>query len=683
MRTRFALVCGFILMACALPAPAQDGKDSYGDALPEGAKARLGTERMRNLDGYGFLTADGKSIIQSASAGMVKIDVATGLSVKFGKFEYGAVPSIVSVDGTRGVAMGLETVAVVEIETGKKLYEIKRKGYISAGSISISQDGKFFAIGGDVDDKAEDKGVSVRVFDVEAKKELPSIKVAQNSSAKAVLSGDGKTLATFGFHYDPKIPYDQVDPLTNPAMMIQFWEAGTGKAISKGIVEMAPWLVALTPDGKTCAVSASNGLVTLIDTKTGKPTKQLIGRSRLGRFLVISADGKAVASCGSDGTVQMWSIITGKSLGITPCPMGSESVTIRSMVFPSAERLVAYVTRGVAGVVWECPGGKQLSPAGGPIEALSGVAFANDDKEVVTTGSYSTAVRWDLTGKNLGNLSLVVPGSKMDIGAYDRIRITPDSKMAFRMESDSNCFYDLATGVQRCALSTINTYGAAFAFAKDGGMTAMLMGGAYSAKPKPGKVVLADIAKSEMLGGFELPLGEPMAAAFTADGKILAVMRREKKDKGDGNQFVLNGFEVPGGKQISEIKFDDGYSSVFLTGTPSPKTVLVTHSSLGFQEIDVTTGKKIRDVAKGNIAVAFAPSFAPDDKTFAVATGSNYGSLPSEIQVRDWETGKIVQKFSGHTRPVTALAFSKSGKMLASTSGDTTTLIWDLTKAKD
>lgn len=120
-----------------------------------------------------------------------------------------------------------------------------------------------------------------------------------------------------------------------------------------------------------------------------------------------------------------------------------------------------------------------------------------------------------------------------------------------------------------------------------------------------------------------------------------------------------------------DVATDDGYASVFLTGTPSPKTVLVTHSSLGFQEIDVTTGKKIRDVAKGNIAVAFAPSFAPDDKTFAVATGSNCGLLPSEIQVRDWETGKIVQKFSGH------------GKMLASTSGDTTTLIWDLTKAKD
>lgn len=46
-------------------------------------------------------------------------------------------------------------------------------------------------------------------------------------------------------------------------------------------------------------------------------------------------------------------------------------------------------------------------------------------------------------------------------------------------------------------------------------------------------------------------------------------------------------------------------------------------------------------------------------------------------------SGDVVHKFSGHTRAITAMAFSKDGKTLATGSADSTILLRDLTKSKD
>ena len=80
-RRRLALSC-VVLVLAALVAVAAD--DPYGDPIPEGAKARLGTARMRTFyGGPNVITPDGKYLVgQAPAGGVIFYEPATGKAAK-------------------------------------------------------------------------------------------------------------------------------------------------------------------------------------------------------------------------------------------------------------------------------------------------------------------------------------------------------------------------------------------------------------------------------------------------------------------------------------------------------------------------------------------------------------------------------------------------------------------------
>jgi WD40 repeat protein len=94
-------------------------------------------------------------------------------------------------------------------------------------------------------------------------------------------------------------------------------------------------------------------------------------------------------------------------------------------------------------------------------------------------------------------------------------------------------------------------------------------------------------------------------------------------------------------------------------------------NSVGFW--DVASGRRIRDIprfgqSRGDLA------FSPKGNVLA-------GCVFNEgIVLLDPETGEKLAQFDGHDDDYICLAFSPDGTKLASGSGDSTILIWDVKK---
>src|SRR5688572_5285918 len=73
----------------AQPQTASPAKDAHGDALPEGALARMGTVRWRHGDNVTFVafTKDAKGVVTASQDGVVRLwDRDTGKEIRrFGK----------------------------------------------------------------------------------------------------------------------------------------------------------------------------------------------------------------------------------------------------------------------------------------------------------------------------------------------------------------------------------------------------------------------------------------------------------------------------------------------------------------------------------------------------------------------------------------------------------------------
>ena len=689
MAARFHLAIGLLLSVGLLPGRAADVKDHAGDPLPKGALARLGTERMRLLDTNGApaLAPDGKSILLMRSGKITRLDVTTGLPLEtLPTTTVGAIaPHVISADGRRGVAITYDSVAVVEIATGKILCDIKRRVFSPEGMVSLSRDGKTLALGVVADDKAKDKGVSVLLWNVGDDKEIASCKVAQNTSARVALSADGRVLATWGAHYEPQKPGTDADPEADPARHVQLWDAATGKSLSTAKFGAPVGAVAVAPDGQTVAAADGVGSIKLFAAKTGELKKQLLGRARIGRIVQFSGDGKAIAATADDGAIQIWDTTTGRSLGVAECPVGTEYIGVRGLAFPTADRLVAFAIRGSEGVVWEAPSGKRLSPAGGHTETPGGLSFTNGDKEILGLSAGGQVIRWDSTGKSLGTYKLRIPGAPL-VPAYnstDRVFAAPNLPMAFRAENTGIGIYDLPSGIQRFSVASEYAYATHVAFSKDGTKLSVVIPPGFSAKAKPGRVVTVDVGKGELSGGYPLPTGLVVGIASTADGGKLAVLRRTVAAGNVPAKLVLGGYDTATEKSLCELPIAEGFGSFFLCPSPAKDRVVLADPREGLVEIDLAEGKTIRNITKGGIALTVAPVYSDDGKSIALSIAGPYDAVLSTIEVRDAESGKLLHRFEGHSRPVTALAFSKDGAMLASASSDTTILVWDLKAGKD
>jgi len=678
--TRHRPALALALLLPALAAPAAD--DPYGDPIPEGAKARLGTARLRG--GYGTiataLTPDGKFLVGIAGNGVGYFDPATGKLARTARIEgpFGS-PVAFSADGKRAVnPPGADTAFVWDTESGKVLAKVTRPSPSGDNGVSLSADGRRFAVG--AVQREKEKGLTVVVWDVDANRQLATVSPVQNNAVYVALSPDGRRLATWGYHYDTEAK-EPPKPETDPSQVIQFWDAATGKEAAKVRLPggFQPAVVVFSPDGSLAAASSGEGAVHLFDPAAGAPKGLLLGRSRQGRKLAFSPDGKTVAAGGEDGSVQRWSVADGKRLGTTECPVPL-SYAPRAVQFTDNERVVAWGARGSVTVVWEAPSGKLISPAGGHAGGVTGAGVTRDGREVLTAASDGAVIRWDpATGKELGTLALKYPGGGFAAGGPvgGPVTLSADGTRALAADSISRGLgvYDLPAGTQQFVIPGDFNLESRGTFSADGTRVVQVMT-SYDPKKSPARVAVWDAAAGKKLGEVELPGVGFLSAAVSPDGKSLVTAAVRRDEKGGDGEFVVTGWELATGKKLGEYTEPAGYGAAHVAAAGDNKSAVVATPRGPVAVIDFTTGKRERDLDLGNRRPGAAPAVSPDGKSVAVVTTP--GVNPAAVLVIDTATGKPKKTFAGATGNPTVVVFSPDGKTLVTGSFDTTALVWDV-----
>jgi RNA polymerase sigma factor (sigma-70 family) len=614
--------------------------DLYGDPLPEGAIARLGTVRLRQSGGLRALvfSPDGKSIITGGrSSALHQWDLATGKELRrFTGPETGVAHVTFSPDERTLIAVNEEgSVWLWDTVTGKESRRIdgnlKRK-YV----IAVARQGELLAF--------HEQG-TIRVCNPTTGQTIQSLKGHQRPIMALAFSEDSKKLWSAS-----------TDGTT------RLWDLSTGNEIGQFVGKDLLGTRCIAVDEKRGKLVTGDGKTARIwDIGSGKQIGQLSGDDSYISAVAFVPDGLSVAAGTTGGRVRICEVASGKTLWQSHTHGGQ----VNSLVFSPDGKLLASGTAESAIQLLNVATGKPIHDFGGPQERVSSVVFSPDGQTVATAAWDGSIRLWDpITGSQKRRIEL-------EIAASDRT-ILYSSNGKFLVS---------------------NNFGST------------------------GNVVIWDIGS-----GQQIHRTDGFLPALSPDDKILACATWEK------NNLAIKLIETSSWKTIRKITTPlDNISStsrlIFLDAgktlacylSPGPRRMASANDrdGEGISYWDVATGRKIRhqggvsmqvvspdgkmiagqpdevlgvglwETATGQERAWFgktskfshirAIAFGPDCKLLAI------GDFEGTIHLFDLPYGKMVAELKGHRGWIQSLAFAPSGKTLASSSLDTTTLIWDLT----
>ncbi len=621
--------------------------DLYGDPLPAGAIARLGTLRFRHGSSLNDL--------------------------------------LVSPDGRTFISAGGNSVEIWDAQTGLRLRQFPF-ATLFVYSVELTPDGKLLAV-------AQARSQKMRFWDLTSGEEVHPFGDDAPQSARAALSPNGELLATLD---GPRPP------------TVSIWDMRKGKKIRtiEG-VEHLPSIVrnlVFSPDGNLLAFPHASGFG-VWDVAVGKKLYQLnLGAKVQPGCSAFSSDSKLLAAAtfpvpfNPDHTIHLWDMATGKEIGVLK---GHDSYITALAAVPKRNLLVSASRDGTIRfwdlatrretsrhssysqtrafafyrdgrtMIWgdgngaihrlNVDKGREDRTPAEKANALDWVAFSPDGQTLISTGEGKIGLWEPLTGKPREFVDAQVPFAAQKT-------LSSDGKMLALSEPNKGqiVLFNVAAGrlVRRLGGQLGRVY-----FCRFSPDARLLAAGSL----EENTVRVWDTTRGKELIRLDGQT-KPGSLAFSPDGKTLA--SASVQPRGD---YTVRLWDLATGKEIWRQKTLP-WAAMDMAFAPDGRTLALGGGLPGQSnqpgEVhlwEAATGKELRRL-EGHRDQVRSLAFSADGRMLAT------GSLDRTIRLWEVATGGERRRFQNQKQSSTGVCLSPDGRLLASAGwGDTSALVWDLT----
>jgi WD40 repeat protein len=628
--------------------PAKARVDRYGDPLPEGASARLGTVRFRHAGAVRDVafSNDGKWLAASSDdRNMVIIwERATGRKLREIPVANAVVPPThlrFSSEGKRlygsfwyGQDMALYSWALQAGADGKENPRLPGR----ARMLGYAPDGREMIL-------LQNEAEIVR-WHIQKGRQLARYEKPQ---------GDVSTVAWL----DERLLAPVFD-----GQSLQMWDAAHNKLLwSVKTTREAnyPGLPrAFSPDGTLFAVEAPPRVISIHESASGKTIRRLKGDvEKIYYSLSISPDARTVAGSNWDGSLRLWDLESGRERAKIPTLQGF----VTHVFFAHDSRVFATGggNNAHAVLLWDTATGKPIDRFHGHTSPISSVSFSPDGKTVATSSSLRGDPIVRLWHPETGRLlqSLEVSNS----GGVTAVAFSPDTASGlaacgWHWGGNNVWIWDTSAGRVRHALNGHQAGCTCAAFAPDG--KRLVTGDAYYNQMGryEGRLCLWDTVAGKRIAEIRGTRGAIQRVLFTPDARqVLA--------GADGIHF----YAADTGQLTSEILLPK--SRIWGLALSRDGRLLATADEGPARLWEMATRREIPLALPHRNASRV--DLSPDGRTVAVSDPSG------DVSLFHWPSGQTVARLPGDADTVRRVFFSPDGRRLVTTADlESSALVWDV-----
>jgi WD40 repeat protein len=645
------------------PTPPAARVDAQGVPLPAGVVARLGSNRLRHVNGTGngvewlAVAPDGRTVASASRTDGIRVwDTATGQQLRQfpnppATAAYAGQRLAFAADGRDLLCMSTEKASAflrLDPATGQERLRVAQTDAVAWLRVAVS--GRHFAYCR----QEPNRRFTIHIADAATGQELRTINDIAVVPRALTFSPDEKTLA-----------------VTDMSDTIALYDSATGAKSGELKREQSRYTdVAFSPDGRTLGVDSTvrepqkpvETEIHLWDLATRQCRCQLQAKEEVYQFH-FSPDGTMLATSGPRIEPIVWDTVAGREV------RRFGGARAYRATFSADGKTLIGGTFGATVVFWDIASGRLLPHSADPVMGINDLRYLDGGRRLV--GRADRLLAWDpATGREIERYADVPVVQGL-------VALSPDRRLLAGVDAGGTLrTWDAATGQAERALGEGETkcYGSP-AFTPDGRRLIASASDLKPQRPIPDRVVVWDVATGQMLGTMRGPGGYMFYPAVSPDGRRLATFHP--------GEMTLRVWDLATYQEVQRVtpRSDGGHVAFSPDGrwlaAGTPRDLRPANSAGAVQLWDLDTGRPPRALTAPSdrpfTAGFYQPlAFSPDGRM--LATGHHDGTL------RLWEvaTGGERHTFTGHAGQIGAVAFAPDGRTLAAASNEAPVYIWDV-----